>query len=556
MTIDTPPATPAPDGANAAARGAGRVDAAPAASTPPSLTARRVLLVAGIALLFAAIVIASVILLPPIATGAALLGLSLVILLRRILFTWPALLFLLAATIMFIPARRYALPIPLPFALEAYRLMIFVAIIAVGLAFLFDRQRRWRPIAFGWPLGIFLATLLVSFIANGTRLVEEGLATTSLSGFFQLGVLLSVFVSVRQMLTSERMVTGFLMLLAWSATIVAFFAIIERVARTNVFLMLANFLPLVVLREDGGDATRAGVNRAYGSAQHPIALAVMLCMIIPLLIYLAKYAIWPRNIWNRRIAYGLATVIVFGGIVAAISRTAVVVMGVMFLIALLLRPKIAGIIVAFAVPMLLLAMFVVPAQVDSMLLSFFDVDTLIASQYTSAGMRGAGRLADLEPAMAEVQQAPFFGQGFGSRIVVGDDANSFILDNQVLSVLMEAGALGVAGYAVFMLAPVVMLLVFAFRDAAEVRHASLALTIATSLAGYSAALFFFDAFGFFQSFLVHMMLLAVGAWVLTETPRRPRGAGLAAEVDAAPAGPEGARLDAPVAGSATAEGTP
>lgn len=494
----------------------------PAHTVAPSQTpasARTVIAIAGISVLFAAIVIAAVILLPPIAAGAALLGITVVVLLRRILFTWPALLFLLAATIMFIPARRYALPIPLPFALEAYRLMIFIAIAAVGLSFLFDRSRRWRPVAFGWPLGIFLATLLVSFIANGTRLVEEGLATTALSGFFQLGVLLSVFFAVRQMLTSERMVIGLLMSLSWMAVIVSFFAIIERVARTNVFLMLANFLPLVVLRDDGGDATRAGVNRAYGSAQHPIALAVMLCMFLPILIYLAKYAIWPRNVWNRRIAYGVGTVLVFGGIIAAISRTAVVVLGVMFLIALILRPKVALLLAAIAVPSLLLAMFVVPAQVESMLLSFFDIDTLIASQYTSAGMRGAGRLADLGPAFAEVQNYPFFGQGFGSRIVVGDDANSFILDNQVLGILMEAGALGVAGYALFMLAPVVMLLVYALRWAAEPRHAMLAFAVAVSIAGYSAALFFFDAFGFFQSFLIHMILLAIAAWVYTEGSR-------------------------------------
>ncbi|MGC5225256.1 O-antigen ligase family protein [Micromonospora sp. DT81.3] len=466
-----------------------------------------------------AIVLTSAVLLPPIATGTALLGLSLVVLLRRILFTWTALLFLLAGTIMFIPARLYALPIPLPFALEPYRLTIFIAVVALGFSFLTDRTRRWQPIAFGWPLGIFLATLLVSFIANGTRLVNEGLATTSLSGFFQLGILLSVFFSVRQLLTSERMVMTLLMLLTWSATIVAFFAIVERVFRTNVFLMLGNFLPLMVLRE-AGEATRAGVNRAYGSAQHPIALAVMLCMMIPIVIYLAKYAVWPRHPINRKIVYGIGTMIIFGGIVAAISRTAVVVMGVMFLVALILRPRIALLLVAFAVPVLILAMAVVPAQVDSMLLSFLDIDSLVASQYTSAGMTGAGRLADLEPAMREVVQFPFFGGGFGSRIVVGDEANGFILDNQVLGILMEAGALGVAGYAVFMLAPVVMLLVYAFRFARELRHASLAFALAISIAGYSSALFFFDAFGFFQSFLVHMMLLAVAAWVYTAAPRK------------------------------------
>ncbi|MGB4779621.1 O-antigen ligase family protein [Microbacterium sp.] len=479
------------------------------------------MLIVSLVLIFTALVLAAVIFLPPLIAGAVLLGISLVVLLRKILFTWPAMMFLLAGTIMFIPARKYSLPIPLPFALEPYRVMIFVVAIALAFALLFDPKRRWRPIAFGWPLGIFLATLLVSFIVNGMPLVNKGLAMTSMSGFFQLGVLLSVLFSVRQLLTSERMVQALLLFLTWSAVIVSFFAIIERVARVNVFLMLGTFLPLMTLRE-AGEATRAGVMRAYGSAQHPIALAVMLCMFIPIVIYLAKYAIWPRNEFNRRVVYSIALVLIFGGILAAISRTAVVVMGVMWLVTLLLRPKIALLLLAIGLPLLFLAALVIPAQVDSMVLSFLDVDSLIASQYTSAGMAGAGRLADLEPAMAEIQITPFFGQGFGSRIVIGDEANSFILDNQVLAVLMEAGALGVAGFATYMLVPPLMLIVFAFRDAAEPRHAMLAFAIAISIGGFCAAQFFFDSFGFFQSFLVHLMLLAIGAWLITEAPRKNR----------------------------------
>ena len=82
--------------------------------------------------------------------------------------------------------------------------------------------------------------------------------------------------------------------LTWAGVIVSFFALIERVARMNVFLMLGDFLPLTLLRE-GGDVSRAGVARAFGSAQHPIALAVALCLLIPLAIYLAKYAGWPSQ---------------------------------------------------------------------------------------------------------------------------------------------------------------------------------------------------------------------------------------------------------------------
>ena len=255
------------------------------------------------------------------------------------------------------------------------------------------------------------------------------------------------------------------MVLTWSGVVVAFFAVIERVSRMNVFLMLGDLLPLTLLRE-GGDVSRAGVARAFGSAQHPIALAVALCLLIPLAVYLAKYAGWPRNEINRKIVYAGAVVMLFGGVLAAISRTAVVVLGVMFLVTLVFHPRVAGVLFALAFPLVLLAAAVLPRVFESMVLSFLDVDSLVASQYTSAGMGGAGRLADLEPALREVAQRPFFGSGFGSRIVIGDEANAFILDNQFLGTLMETGALGVLGLAVFLLVPPIMLLRFAFTQAA------------------------------------------------------------------------------------------
>ncbi len=193
----------------------------------------------------------------------------------------------------------------------------------------------------------------------------------------------------------------------------------------------------------------------------------------------------------------------------------------MFLVTLVFHPRVAGVLFALAFPVVLLAAAVLPKVFESMVLSFLDVDSLVASQYTSAGMGGAGRLADLEPAMREVGRLPFFGSGFGSRIVIGDEANAFILDNQFLGTLMETGALGVVGLAVFLLVPPIMLLRFAFTQAAERRHAALALTLAVAMSGYIAAIFFYDAFGFFQTFFILCMLLAAGAWLLTEAPRRP-----------------------------------
>jgi O-antigen ligase len=368
-------------------------------------------------------------------------------------------------------------------------------------------------------------------VANGIRLANEGLVETALGGITQLLLMLSVFFAFRLLMRSDRDVMLLVMLLTWSGVVVAFFAVIERVSRLNVFLLLGDLLPLTLLRE-GGDVSRAGVARAFGSAQHPIALAVALCILIPLAVYLAKYAVWPRNEINRKIVYALAIVMLFGGVLAAISRTAVVVLGVMFLVTLVFHPRVAGVLFALAFPVVLLAAAVLPKVFESMVLSFLDVDTLVASQYTSAGMGGAGRLADLEPALREVAKLPFFGSGFGSRIVIGDEANAFILDNQFLGTLMETGALGVLGLAVFLLVPPILLLRFAFTQAAERRHAALALALAVAMAGYIAAIFFYDAFGFFQTFFILCMLLAAGAWLLTEAPRRtPAGAAPVAASD-------------------------
>jgi O-Antigen ligase len=503
----------APDGAVEVAEA---TITAPRETKPGRLSRGRII---AAAVVLAATALAAVVLLPPLIAGGALLFLSLLVIFRRFVLTWSAMIILLAAVIMFVPARRYAIPIPLPFQLEPYRLVLVIVLIALIVALIAKPEVHWRPVAFGWPIAIFLATVLVSFIVNGMDLANAGLVETSLGGIGQFLLMLSVFFCFRQLLRSERDVMLLITFITWAGVVVSFFAVIERVSRVNVFYMLANVLPLTLLREEG-DVSRAGINRAFGSAQHPIALAVALCILVPLAIYLAQYAAWPVNAINRKLVYAGATIMLFGGVLAAISRTAVVVLGVMFLVTLVFHPRVATALFALAFPVVLLAAVVLPKVFESMVLSFLDIDSLVASQYTSAGMGGAGRLADLEPAMREVAQHPFFGSGFGGRIVIGDEANSFILDNQFLGTLMETGALGVVGLAAFLLVPPIMLLRFAFTQAAERRHAALALTIAVAISGYIAAIFFYDAFGFFQTFFILCMLLAVGAWLLTEAPRR------------------------------------
>jgi hypothetical protein len=485
------------------------------------------------AIVLAIVALAAVILLPPVGAGGVLLGVSLAYLARRQVFNWTSMLLLLAAVIMFIPVRRYAIPIPLPFALEPYRLLIVALVLAIIVALVIDPRFRWRPVVFGWPFAVFLALQAVAIVVNGPFLVEQGFDYGALTSISQFLVLISVLFIARQLLTSEAIVNVLLVFLVWAGVIVALFAVLERFARVNVFLLLGNVLPLTLLREEG-ESLRAGGARAYASSQHPIALAVLFCLLIPLAIYLAKYAGWPRNEISRKVLYALAIGAMIAGLLVAVSRTGVVVLGVMFLMTLLLRPRLALLLGIVAFPFGLLAAVVVPALFEKTVLSLFDVQSLIASQYASPGFRGQGRLADLAPALAEVAQNPFFGTGPGSRVVIGENANAQILDNQWLGTLLESGAVGVLGLIVFLATPPLMLLVFAFRDARRrhsalgisapqtQRHAMLAFTLAVSMVGYITSMFFYDAFAFMQTFFVLCLLLAIGGWLLTEgsTPMR------------------------------------
>lgn len=478
--------------------------------------------------LLSAVAVAAAYYLNPLFAGAALFGISFLYLTRKLVFSWTGAFIVLLGVIMFIPVRYYSLPIPIGFALEPYRLVIVLMVVAAIVALMIDPVFVWRPVAFGWPLAIWVGTSLISIAANVQFISEGGLGTGVVGAIVTDILMLSVFYIARLVMRNEGLIEAFLTFLVWSAVIVAFFAVIERATQQNIFTMLDKFLPLQRLGAEQ-EAYRAGGYRSFGSSQHPIALAVMFTMMIPIAVYLSKYARWPLNEINRRIIYFGCILALLLGVVTAVSRTAIVTLGVMFLVTLILRPKVGGWLALATIPVLGLGFVLIPKILTDMIGSFLNPDELIASQYTSAGMAGAGRLADLEPAMAIVREHPFFGTGVGSRVVVGEEKNAFILDNQWLGTLMDAGAVGVIGLIVLFLAPVVMLMRYSFKSTTTPQYASLAFSIAILLIGYTIAAYFYDAFGFYQAFMLFWVFLAIGAWVITEAPRKSTRRRLAPE---------------------------
>jgi hypothetical protein len=451
----------------------------------------------------------------PLAIGAILGVVAMLYLFRGVLFSWPGAAVGLILVICLVPARRYTLPISLPFAAEPYRLYVLALLAVMVGALLLDPRFSWRRLELAAPVGVFLASQLISIGANVPGLVSQELAPNAVQSLVSLLIICTAFVVTRQLLRSRRMVQLVVMTAVGSGALVGLLASVERVTRVNAFLGFFSVLPLHRLSEEESVFVKEGTARAFASAQHPIALAVFLCMLIPLGIYLARNADWPRRHLPREWFWLGCTILIAFGMIAAVSRTSIVSLAVMTVAAVLLRPQLLPKVVLYGGIALLAAFTISARNIVAMVSELTDPQALIASQMTSPGWTGSGRLADLGPSLAEAASSPVVGTGLGSRVTMGDGANALILDDQYLTTLLESGALGVAALLVLMLVPFGRLAALSRRIDVDPDRQDLALAAALGILGYAVSLAFFDAFSFIQTLLMFFVLLAIGSWLLT-----------------------------------------
>ncbi|MCW4384764.1 O-antigen ligase family protein [Salinibacterium sp. SYSU T00001] len=439
--------------------------------------------------------------------------------------SWKFLLLVLIGIIMIVPARRYALPIPSAFALEPYRVAVALIVALIVVAMLTDRGFRWQRLTFGGLVVFYLVTQVISIGVNVPGLVDEGLAENAVSSLGSVVLISAVFFVVRMLSTSESVIDSVVSFTVVVGAFIGACVALERVTRVNVFILFANSLPFLQATSlEESEFIKQGTARAFGSAQHPIALAVFLCMLIPLAIYQSRHARWPVQLANRQLFWLGCTLCLGVGMISAVSRTGFVMLGVMTIIFIMMRPSAISRLLVFGIPALALAFVVSPRNMLSMLRELTNPSALIESQLTAPGMTGSGRLADLGPSLQQASVHPIFGTGLGSRITTGRQANAFILDNQLLSTLLESGILGVIGVIAMILVPGIRLLALARRTNAAERGLSdrqrdLALATGIGIIGYFVALFFLDAFLFIQTFLAFFLLLGIGSWAASQQTR-------------------------------------
>ena len=419
---------------------------------------------------------------------------------RTFRIEWRSLVGFLLLVVLFVPPRRYAFPISLPFELDPYRLVVLGLVLLVLFTALSDEHFRFRTSGLEAPLLLFAVAVAGSLAANPERFsVYESEVTKTLAvlvGFFV------VFYLVVNLIRTREACQTALEILVLGGAVLAVLAVVEQKTGWSPFLGLDRYLPF--LRSTGaGDLQliRDGTARVFGSSEHPIAFGALLVMLAPVAAALAVQT--RKRIWMVCLA-----LLVLGSFATG-SRTAVLMLLSWGLLLLTLRWTEMKRFIPLALVSVALISFVMPGTLGALGASFRDpAGALEQQELNPDDPTSAGRVADLGPSLQEAGQRPLLGVGIGTRIVIGERKNARLLDNQWLGTLLEAGLLGVLGLLWLLGRFVVRLSVASFRTGED---GVLFAALAAAVFSYMVGMFTYDALSFTQVTVVLFVLLGIGS---------------------------------------------
>jgi hypothetical protein len=432
------------------------------------------------------------------------------------LLAWRTLLGGIILTILFIPIKRYDLPVHLPLQLEPYRLLVGVVGLGMLASLLIDSGLQIRPTGLDAPLAMLFLAMVLSVLFRSSHILSEGLTKYSFRSITFFATYLIVFYLATVAVQRRSDVEWLLRLLIVGASIVGASAVIEAWTAYNFFDHLQQYIP--VLRFQGIPyAPDRGGARAYASGQHPIAMGAALMMLVPLAIYLA------HSTKNRR--WWLCCGLLILGALATKSRTAVVMLVVILVTIWILKPAETRRMLPRLLPLLLVLHVAMPGTIGTFKSAFFPSSGLVNSETNAEAMwhsnYGKGRIGEWDPAIKEWMLTPLFGQGIGTRIDDLDDPkmNAPILDDQWLGSLLELGVFGVVALLWFFVSAIRRLGRMAKRDTSE--NSWLMAGMAASLASYAIGMLTFDAFNFVQVTMLMFLVAALGVAVMRPQPTEP-----------------------------------
>jgi polysaccharide biosynthesis protein PslJ len=431
--------------------------------------------------------------------GAMVAGLVLVSY-QHVLLAWRTLLALILLVILFIPIRRYTVSGNLPFELEPYRIVIALVLACWLCALAADPAVRWRKTGLEAPIGALLISILISLSLNISRVnANQEVVVKQVTFFFSYFLIIYFIASV---IRSRGNLDRMFRVLVGGGTIVALATLVEWRTGSNYFNWYSRAMPFLHYVDEGEAVVRGTGVRARGSAQHPIALGAAVVLLIPLAVYL-----YQRD--KRRIWLACASILTLGALATG-SRT-----GAIMLIALLvsfvcIKPKETVRLLPYLLPLMVVIQVVMPGTLGTFK-SMLNPSYVLHEQSYDKGS-GAGRVADLGPALDQWSRTPFFGSGFGTRVADSNaqaGAEGQILDDQWLGTLLEIGLFGTLS--------LLWLYVRAIRRlTARARSSTgpdgwLMVALASAIIALAVGMLTFDAFAFVQVTFISFVFLGFAA---------------------------------------------
>ena len=434
-----------------------------------------------------------------------------------------------------IPARSHAVPILQLFALTVmvipsdtiissigaagypagllglFAFGIFLAATLLGLHNPLEHRHPIRTV-----LCVLWATALVSYVLMDRDTISVVEAAGADRFVLQIMVITGVALVAAEWLHSRDDVNRVLRALCWGGALCGAIAALQFWASLDLAPYLRELPGFSLNFDNAGILARGALNRAAGTAIHPIELGVVAGMLMPLAIYLAMSdtARSAGRRWTPVVLIGLA-------IPASVSRSAILAVTIALAVFVVLLPAIPRLVAFGALPLALVAVFMSAPGLIGTLTSFFEAGTTDPSVAT--------RVSDYSLVERLVDQAPFFGRGGGTYI---PDNLIDVLDNQYLKTAIELGIIGVVAFAALFLVPVIAALV-ARRHTSDpdLRLLCAALAGAALAAGVCSLTFDSLSFPMFSNVCALVFGLIGAVWRFVAAGDSSSGAGVTPDPD-------------------------
>jgi hypothetical protein len=419
----------------------------------------------------------------------------------------------LVVIIWLIPIKHYKLPVNLPFNLEVYRLVILGLVVALLVGILSGRASL-HAAGQAKPVLLLAVCALTAQLVNLHQISAEGLQTQSLKSLSYFLSFLVAYAVVCSSIHRFEHCRAVIIAVVACAVIVGVAAIYESRTQHNLFDNLHKILPFLQKTAEDKTNIRSGRLRVRASAQHPIALAGVLLMTLPLAIYLMRHA--ASKVRARLWFLGGGVILV--GAIATVSRTAVLELVAMVVVAFVLRRRETIRRWPVLIPLLAVIHFAAPGAIGHLYHAFTPKGGLVSQQQERAGLQGSGRLADFGPGIDKWKTAPLFGHGLGTSptladpIILGASGEPLpegtIYDDQYLSSLVALGLIGFLALMWFVWGAVIKLGKAAKLATGEL--SDLLVACAASAAGFAVGMATYDSLAFVQVTLLFFVIVGVG----------------------------------------------